>query len=122
MGALRATPAVWLAERRAAFAGVRRTSEGRHNAGPGPARTTSVDHPVRRAARGADLLRAGDTGPGSDPAAAGPVVLDLDLLPAHRVAHRLGLTRDVRADPDLLDHPGRLRDHRLLTALDRLDG
>lgn len=43
------------------------------------------------------LVRAGNT-------AGRPVVLDLDLLLAHRVAHRLGAGIGVLAERDLLDH------------------
>src|SRR4051794_41691993 len=57
-----------------------------------------------------------DAGP-----AVGPIILDLDLLLADRVAHRLGAGLDVLADADLLDHARLLGDDRLLAALAGLD-
>src|SRR5689334_3060172 len=50
-----------------------------------------------------------------------PVVLNLDFLLAHSVANGLGFVLDVFAQADLLGHPRRLGDHRLLATLDRLD-
>src|SRR4051794_32721614 len=50
-----------------------------------------------------------------------PLVLDLDLLLAHGIAHGLGFALDVLAQADLLGDPCRLGDYRFLAALDRLD-
>src|SRR3954470_8497350 len=81
-------------------------------------RLTSVVSPAPSAllhvALRRDPFRAGG-------AAAGTLVLDRDLGLAHRVADGLGAGVDVLAQPDLLDHPRLLVDHRLLAALRGLD-
>src|SRR4051794_35254176 len=79
----------------------------------GPRGRALAPRPVRR---GRDTPRAGDVR-----ATVGAVVLDLDLLLADRVAHRLGAGLDVLADADLLDHPRFLVDDRLLAAFAGLD-
>src|SRR4051794_2386479 len=79
----------------------------------GPRGRALAPRPVRRVRA---ALRAGDAG-----VAPGAVVLDLDLLLADRVAHRLGAGLDVLADADLLDHPCFLVDDRLLAAFAGLD-
>src|SRR3954451_25443894 len=70
----------------------------------GPRGRALAPRPVRR---GRDTPRAGDVR-----ATVGAGVLDLDLLLADRVAHRLGAGLDVLADADLLDHPCFLVDDR----------
>src|SRR4051812_49669520 len=82
-------------------------------AGAGPRGGALAPRPVRR---GRDTPRAGDVR-----ATVGAAVLDLDLLLADRVAHRLGAGLDVLADADLLDHPRFLVDDRLLAAFAGLD-
>src|SRR4051794_32025817 len=49
------------------------------------------------------------------------LVLDLDVLLADGVAHRLRLALNVLAQADFLGHPRRLRDDGFLATLDRLD-
>src|SRR5689334_8637788 len=68
-------------------------------ASPGPghdaAALPAASAPLRVAPRRAPFR--------TDGAAAGAVVLDLDLLLADRVAHRLGAGLGLLAQPDLLD-------------------